>query len=217
MNSKAMTFKSFKELQNADVVWLQFWAELPDRDHVQRFQQFIDSYVTDQKASGRFPRPLNNHLYNVEQWLRFNNVVGTDNRILLVLAFMFLGVCLLNTVGLMLAKFLGLAPVAGLRRALGASSRDILRQHLMEVIVIGLLGGLFGLGLAKWGLAIRAASFARVGGNPEQIAMIHLQSHVDGTVLALALALSLLAAVLAGLYPAWRICRMSPAAYLKTQ
>ncbi len=39
------------------------------------------------------------------------------------LSFMFLAVCLLNMIGLLLAKFLGAAPVVGLRRALGASRK----------------------------------------------------------------------------------------------
>jgi len=34
---------------------------------------------------------------------------------------------------------------------------------------------------------------------------------------ALALALAVAAGLIAGLYPAWRICRIQPAAYLKTQ
>jgi ABC-type lipoprotein release transport system permease subunit len=33
----------------------------------------------------------------------------------------------------------------------------------------------------------------------------------------MALALSLFAGVIAGLYPTWRICRLQPAPYLKTQ
>ena len=43
---------------------------------------------------------------NVGKWLRDNKVVDTDNRVLVGLAFAFLAVCLINTVGLLLAKFL---------------------------------------------------------------------------------------------------------------
>ena len=62
-----------------------------------------------------------------------NQVVGTDNKAMLIMAFAFLAVCLVNTVGLLLAKFLNAAPIAGVRRALGASRRDIFWQHLTEV------------------------------------------------------------------------------------
>ena len=75
-----------------------------------------------------------------------------DNRVLVGLSFMFLAVCLLNMIGLLLAKFLGAAPLVGLRRALGASKAQIFRQHLVEVGVIGLGGGLFGIALAALGL-----------------------------------------------------------------
>jgi putative ABC transport system permease protein len=40
---------------------------------------------------------------------------------------------------------------------------------------------------------------------------------MDASVVLAALALSLAAGVLAGLYPAWRIGRTSPAIYLKSQ
>jgi putative ABC transport system permease protein len=42
-------------------------------------------------------------------------------------------------------------------------------------------------------------------------------AHVDGTSLIAAIALALVATVAAGLYPAWRIGRISPALYLKNQ
>jgi ABC-type antimicrobial peptide transport system permease subunit len=40
---------------------------------------------------------------------------------------------------------------------------------------------------------------------------------VDFEMFAVALALSLLTGVLAGLYPAWRIGRLTPSTFLKTQ
>ena len=105
----------------------------------------------DQKSKGRFPRPLNNHLYNIEGWMQRNKVVGTDNKAMLIMAFAFLAVCLVNTVGLLLAKFLNAAPIAGVRRALGASRRDIFWQHLTESGVIAVAGGIAGglLGVAR--------------------------------------------------------------------
>ena len=82
-------------------------------------------------------------------------MVDDDNKAMLVLAFAFLAVCLVNTVGLLLAKFLNAAPIAGVRRALGASRRDIFWQHLTESGVVALAGGIVGgmLGVAGiWAL-----------------------------------------------------------------
>jgi len=208
-----------KGTYTSDCVWIQFWAELPERDQRERFQQFIDAYVTDQKKHGRFPRPLNNRLLNVQDWLQINDAVGTETHLEMALAFMFLAICLLNTLGLMLAKFLGAAPMAGVRRALGASRRDILRQHLTEVLALGLLGGTLGVLLAKLGLAVETAQSLRLLGadNPEQVAAVRSFSDMDVTVVAAALGLSLFTGLLAGLYPAWRIGRAPPAIYLKAQ
>ena len=78
-----------------------------------------------------------------------NDVVGDESRTLAGLALLFLVVCLLNTTGLMLAKFLGTASSAGIRRALGATRGDIIRQHLTEVLVLGVVGGALGLVMAR--------------------------------------------------------------------
>src|SRR4029077_10836315 len=208
-----------KGTYTSDCVWIQFWAELPERGQRERFRQFIDAYVTDKKKHGRFPRPLNNRLLNVQDWLQINDAVGTETHLEMALAFMFLAICLLNTLGLMLAKFLGAAPMAGVRRALGASRRDILRQHLTEVLALGLLGGTLGVLLAKLGLAVETAQALRLLGadNPEQVAAVRSFSDMDVTVVAAALGLSLFTGLLAGLYPAWRIGRAPPAIYLKAQ
>jgi putative ABC transport system permease protein len=210
---KSEQIESAEDFLNSECVWLQFWAELPTAADRDRFQALLDNYARAQKAAGRLPRPLNNRLYDVQQWLDRNEVVQRDNRVLIGIALLFLGVCLVNVVGLLLAKFLNAAPVTGLRRALGASRRDVVRQHLTEVLVLGLSGGVLGLLLALAGLAgIRAvydSDFNRVA--------YERLTEVDPTVVLATLALSLVAGVVAGLYPAWRIGRMAPAVYLKTQ
>jgi putative ABC transport system permease protein len=208
---KSEEINSFREFANSECVWIQFWAEFSSNADRNRFQSWLDGYVTDQKKLGRMPRPLNNHLYNVDEWLDFNDAVTTDNRVLVGLAFMFLAVCVVNTVGLLLAKFLSAAPLSGLRRALGASRRDIFQQHLVEVIVLGVVGGLLGLVLSAaglWGLRVLFAS---------EFDQFNALTHMDSAMMAMAVALSLIAGLAAGIYPAWRIGRIQPATYLKTQ
>lgn len=198
---------SFKEFLNSECVWVQFWVELPDASKVAAFQDHIDNYVREQKALGRFPRPLNNHLRRPDEWLDVNQVVQNDNRVLVGLSFMFLAVCLLNMIGLLLAKFLGAAPIVGLRRALGASRATIFHQHLIEVAVVGAGGGLLGLCVAALGL----------------IGVRHIYENYDALtrldipMSLLALGIAVVSGVLAGLYPTWRVCRVQPAGYLKTQ
>jgi putative ABC transport system permease protein len=111
----------------------------------------------------------------------------------------------------LLSKFLNGAAMTGLRRALGASRRDIVRQHLAEVLLLSAAGGMLGLVLAAIGMA-----GIRVLYGPD-VESIERLTHIDLVVVGAALGLSLAAGVLAGLYPAWRIGRTSPAVYLKTQ
>src|SRR4029453_2315511 len=143
-----------------------------------------------------------------DQWLIDNNVVGNDDRILVGLAFAFLAVCLLNTVGLLLAKFLNGAAITGVRRALGASRRQGFYQHLVEVGVISSIGALVGLGLGALMLMGLRALYTI---DPTDAGGTQALAHVDITSIVTALTLALFATVAAGLYPAWRIGRIPPA------
>ena len=201
------TMNSFADFLGSDCVWLQYWVELRSPEKVEAFQNYIDNYARDQKKLGRFERPLNNHLRRPDDWLKTNEVVRNDNKVLVGLSFMFLAVCLLNMIGLLLAKFLGTAPLVGLRRALGASRTAVFHQHLVEVGVIGVCGGVLGIAVAALGLlGVRAAydNFTSL-------------TRLDLTMGLIALTIAVLSGVLAGLYPTWRVCRIQPAMYLKTQ
>jgi putative ABC transport system permease protein len=210
---KSETIDSYGDFLNSECVWLQLWAELPTVEARERYQAYLDNYARAQKAAGRYARKLNNRLFDVDAWLDFNRVVKKDNRVLIGIALLFLGVCLVNVVGLLLAKFLNNAPLTGLRRALGASRRDIVRQHLAEVMLLGLAGGVLGILLAVLGLAGIRSLFDYEW---DRAAYEHLTS-IDPSVVLASLVLSIAAGAIAGLYPAWRIGRTSPAVYLKTQ
>jgi len=191
----------------SECVWIQYWAQLDTPAQRDEYQGWIDAYVSDQKALGRFPRPLDNRLIDVMRWLDHRGAVSEDSVVLVGLSFLFLAVCLINTIGLLLAKFAGNAPLVGLRRALGASKGMIFRQHLVEVAAIGFAGGLCGLLLTVGGLAAVRSWFA----DYERVAQL------DWSMIVVAILLALAAAALAGLYPAWRVTRAAPAIYLKTQ
>jgi putative ABC transport system permease protein len=212
---------TFQDLLASESVWLQYWVELPTQAHLDRYQRFVDNYAIDQKKYGRFPRKLNNRILNVDEWMKMLDIVGDETRVQVGVALMFLLVCILNTFGLMLAKFLKVAPISGLRRALGASRVDIVRQHLIEVVVVGLVGGVVGLGLTFLGLrGMRALNDLRFPGtddNPARVALQQSLTHIDLPMFGLTVALSLLTGLLAGLYPAWRIGRLTPSTFLKTQ
>lgn len=204
---KPEAINSYQDRLNSELVWLQYWVELPDAASRDAYKAFIDQYVIEQKKLGRFQRPLNNRLSNVEQWLVSNEVVTEDSKVLVGLSFLFLAVCLLNIVGLLLAKFIGKSAETALRRALGATQGQILQKNLVEVGLIGLLGGVLGVLLALAGLQ----AVKRLYDGYERLVQL------DGTLLLVALAIALASSLAAGLYPAWRAIRLAPAGLLKTQ
>ena len=204
---KPEEINSYKEFLNSECVWIQAWVELPSATKEAEYKAFLDAYVAEQKKLGRFQRPLKTRLSNPDEWLVINEVVQNDNRVLLGISFMFLAVCLLNTVGLLLAKFSGAAGVVSLRRALGASRLEIFRQHLVEVSIVGIAGGFLGLGLGYLGLL----GARQLDEGYERLAQM------EWTVGLMALGLALVSGILAGLYPTWRVCSIQPAAHLKTQ
>lgn len=214
---KAQTMPTFAEFLQTEAVWIQMWVELPSADHRRRMQSFIDTYWADQRRAGRFERPRNNRLTNIDQWLKDLEVVQDDNRVLVGLAFAFLTVCLLNTVGLLLAKLLNSASIAGIRRALGASRRDVFLQHLTEVGIIAAAGGVAGLMLGALGLWGVRALYATTLQQGSAASGYQALAHFDASSAFTALWLSAAAALVAGLYPAWRIGRVAPAIYLKGQ
>jgi putative ABC transport system permease protein len=211
---KPQDIQSYQDFLNSESIWIQMWVELPDEAARNRYQNFLDNYAQEQKKAGRYQRPLNNRLTKVDQWLKDNDVVENDDRVLVGLAFAFLAVCLLNTVGLLLAKFLNNASITGVRRALGASRRQVFMQHLVEVGVISSIGAL--LGLALGGLMLMGLR-ALYTVDPTDAAGTQALAHVDFTSVATALLLAFFATIAAGLYPAWRIGRIPPASYLKAQ
>jgi putative ABC transport system permease protein len=205
---------TYEDFLNSENIWIQMWVELPDAQSRDRFMAFLDNYATQQKSAGRHPRPLNNRLSKPDQWLIDNDVVGNDDRVLVGLAFAFLAVCLLNTVGLLLAKFLNGASLTGVRRALGASRKQVFYQHLVEVGVVSSIGAALGLAL---GAVLLVGLRALYTVDPSDAAGTQAIAHVDMTSVVTALVLAFVATLAAGLYPAWRIGRIPPASYLKAQ
>ncbi|MCV2422107.1 ABC transporter permease [Paucibacter sp. DJ2R-2] len=192
---------------NVPCAWLQYWVELESAAQAEDYRKYLQQYSEEQGRAGRFERPANVRLRPVMAWLEQQQVLPSDVRLQVWLAFGFLLVCLTNTVGLLLAKSLRRSAEIGVRRALGATRRAIFQQFLVEAGVLGLIGGLLGLALAALGLWLVRLS-------PTPYAAL---AEMDWPMLALTLGLALLASLTAGLLPAWHAAGVSPARQLKTQ
>ena len=198
----------FEAFLNSECVWIQFWAELRSDEEKQEYMAFLNAYAEQQKELGRFPRPIDNRLSDVMEWMEDQEVVEDDAQVMLGLSLLFLVVCLLNTIGLLLAKFLGKSADISLRRALGASRSNLFIQHMIESGLIGLGGGIFGLGLTWLGLRGIEMLFGD---------FIKNLVGLDWVMVLTAIGLAIVSALLAGLYPTWRACRIVPASQLKIQ
>lgn len=187
--------------------WLQFWVRLDTPAQADAYRRFLHNYAAEQKAAGRFGRPPSRaHLYSLMGWLAARDIVPGDVRLQTLLALAFFGVCLLNIVALLLAKYLRRSAEISVRRALGARRRDIFAQFCAESALIGATGGLLGLAVAGFGLwSVRQ--------RPDDYA--HL-ARMDLPMLLATLAAAIAASVLAGVLPAWRASHVAPALQLKS-
>lgn len=205
---KPVDGEGFEAFKASECVWIQFWAELRNKQEKQDYMQFLNAYVEQQKQLGRFPRPMNNRLDDVMAWMEHEKVVADDAKVMMGLSLLFLVVCLLNTIGLLLAKFLRKSGDISVRRALGARKSDLFVQHMIEAGLIGLCGGVLGLGLTWLGLRGIDSLFGEF--------VEHL-TNMDWVMVLAAIGLAVVSALLAGLYPTWQACRILPASQLKTQ
>jgi putative ABC transport system permease protein len=198
--------RTLPDLWNSERVWVQYWVELPDQNAVRAYGDWLTAYINDQKKLGRFERPVHFELSTVPELVTEWRLVPPGVKAMSVVALLFLAVCSLNLVGILLGKFLARIPEVSVRRALGASRSQIFWQHVIECEVIGLIGGIVGILLSLGILGL----LARYMQNGDAL-------RLDGEMLGMAAFLSLVAGLLAGIYPAWRVCSVAPAMQLKVQ
>jgi putative ABC transport system permease protein len=197
----------YEALLRSDCVWVSYLAQLDNPASVQAYRQYLDAYASEQKHLGRFEWRPNNRLRDVRVFLDYQNVVPSNTRLALLVAQGLLAVCLVNTVALLLAKFLRRSGEIAVRRALGASRAAIYAQFLTEAGIIGAGGGVLGLlltaiGVLEVGLVM-----------PPYLAAL---ARIDFSLLMLTLLLAVVATLLAALYPTYRASRVQPAWQLKS-
>jgi putative ABC transport system permease protein len=127
-------------------------------------------------------------------------------------AFVLLIACA-NVANLLLVRAAGREREAAVRVALGASRGRLVRQSLVESLLVAVTGGALGVWLAGAGVNLLLAFFPKNLGN---VAIPRLQSiPIDGHVLGFSLLLVLVSGVLFGLAPALRASAADPAECLR--
>ncbi|MDX2034283.1 MAG: ABC transporter permease [Blastocatellia bacterium] len=135
------------------------------------------------------------------------NDAGTPMYVLLGMVFLVLLIACTNVANLLFVRGLGRQREMAIRLALGASRWQLVRQLLIESLLLSILGGGLGLLLSSW---MSEALFNAIddGGLARG-----LTASLDGRILFFTAALSLGTGLLFGLIPAWRVTRgdMTPA------
>jgi putative ABC transport system permease protein len=202
----------------SECAWVLFWAELDSDEAVSEYRSSVEQHMLAQQSFGRYPREnMNYFLTSVADHIELVARFRGREAFLQVMSNLFFAVCLINAIGILLAKFTSKTREISLRLALGARKSTIMMQHLLEVAIIGLLGGAFGLLVSYFGLAgmrnivVYASDYSM---RAEDIAHAY---QLDWTMIGTAFVIAVGSAVLVGLYPIWRVCNGNTAQQLKSQ
>jgi putative ABC transport system permease protein len=192
----------FAGFVHSSCAFISYIVQLDDAAAARSYREYLTGF-----AQQRFTWPPNVRLFGLMAWLDYLQAVPSGIRILRFVGVGLLIVCLVDTIGLMLAKFLRRSGEIGVRRALGAPRRSIYAQFLTEGALIGVAGGVLGIVLTWLAMARLRAIYPSTWSALAQ---------VDVKLLAATLLVAVAATVLAALYPTWRAAHVQPAIQVKT-
>jgi putative ABC transport system permease protein len=199
-------FNGWDAMMKSENAFISYWVELKDAAAGARYKNYLNAYADEQRKAGRFHWPPNTMLQNQESWLNYQHVVPPESRISFVVAVGLLLVCTINTVGLLLARFMRRSADIGVRRALGGSRSAILSQYLTEAALVGLVGGLLGTVLTVCFVNGMGLVF------PAEVARL---AHVTWGSLIMSPVIAIGVVLLAALYPVVRASNVTPSWQLK--
>jgi putative ABC transport system permease protein len=153
--------------------------------------QLAKQYPDPQKGWGIFMMPMQDYSVRDVKPVLYT-LLGAVGCVLLIAC--------ANLANLLLARATARHREISIRAALGAGRGRLIRQLLIESVVLAMCGGIAGVILARWGLD---ALLALAPTNLPRISEIHL----DPAVLIFSLALSILTGLLFGIAPAWLAAR----------
>jgi predicted permease len=131
---------------------------------------------------------------------------------LLALAAVLLLLACANVANLLLVRSVARRREVALRMSLGASRWRLVRQLLVESLLLSLAGGAVAMVLTTWTAGTFGAFFPPLANLP-----LTLNGHADRTVLLATMALSILTVSIFGILPALRASGLAPVAVLKEE
>src|SRR6204780_3617074 len=146
----------------------------------------------------RSPFGINGYLYKILPML-------------LGLAAVLLLLACANVASLLLVRSVGRRREIAIRMGMGASRKQIIRQFLIESLLLGLLGGTAAIAITVWTSRSIVAFFP-----PSSLPLTN-DAHIDQRVLFVTIAVSILAAILFGIVPALRSSSLPVQSVLKEE
>jgi len=116
-----------------------------------------------------------------------------------------------NVASLLLVRSVGRRREIAIRLGMGASRKQIIRQFLIESLLLGLLGGTAAIAITVWTSRSIVAFFP-----PSSLPLTH-DEHIDQRVLFVTIAVSILAAIISGILPALRSASLPVQSVLKEE
>lgn len=166
--------------------------------------------LIDRNLAAQYPES-NKHFTSAHLVPELESLVGDTRpalRVLVAAVSLLLLIACANVAGLLLARTAKRRMEIALRAALGASRAEIVRQLLVESILLSLLGGGLGLVFATLFLQTMLRFVAQNVPRPGTVS-------IDATVLAFTLIASILTGLLFGVFPAWRMSKLDPSLALR--
>ena len=155
--------------------------------------------------------------FNISTEPEVDDTTGLMGVVFLSLAAIVLLIACLNLANMLLARGAARRKEIALRLALGAGRGRVIRQLLVEGLVLAVLGGIVGLGLSYWGNTLLLSSMRRVFESMSFSFNLIVDFTPDVTALAATFAFCLIATLLFSLGPALNLTRVDLANDLKQQ
>src|SRR6516164_7964455 len=201
--------------QDRGTYWLNVLGRL--RSGVTNWEAQSELNVLMQDIAERFPnehRDSPNEISLDPLWRSPFGVNGYLYKILpmlLGLAGVLLLLACANVASLLLVRSVGRRREIAIRLGIGASRKQIIRQFLIESLLLGLLGGTAAIAITVWTSRSIVAFFP-----PSSLPLTN-DAHIDQRVLFVTIAVSLLAAIIFGILPALRSSSLLVQSVLKEE